>query len=391
MKKIIAWMLSLLMLCSLASCNDKEDDKAGGWDKVSESGSEKHISGKSDDVNRTDIPVEAEYIRTNGYHEGVEYPFHTVIRSADELTAYYNEYKDMYDLERKEKVYSDTTVGFLDACDKYDASFFGEKALVLVVLEEGSGSIRHVVTGAGKTDEKLHIYIESIVPEVGTCDMAEWHIIASVDKDNLPKDNDNIEIHYNEDNPQNVSYRKGYGSISVVLPKNWKSEIVDEDGVGFGIDICPDGEIEGEICLRFYNGFGVCGTGLKEETISIAGYEAWQGTYDNARWWDFIYLKDTPGDYVILNQGADAWLGEYEDELMQILDSMTIADGIITKEEAIKIADLNATVEYDSTSVRFNVSKGVWCVTLSTQGVAGGNQDIEISIDGDVVNTTYGE
>ncbi len=510
MKKIIALMLSLLMLCSLAACNDKEDDKAGGWDRLTEEHTDidgvtiqitdltvedgkvilktkwkndtiyKVVYGASYTIEReedgewvstqtvdelyfisiayelrakssqdkdytisnsfdistpgkyrirsdchvynkgmgsestkcelwteftvseimhldagekteqTDILFEAQYIRTNGYHEDAEYPFHTVIRSASELTAYYDAYKDKYDLGRKEKVYSDTTIGFLDACDKYDEAFFSEKALVLVVIEEGSGSIRHEVTGVSEADEKLHVYIESIIPEEGTDDMAEWHIIVAVDQDDLPSD-DGIEIHYNEDKPKNVSYSKGYGSISMVLPKGWKYEIVDEDGVEFGIDIWPEGEIEGEIYVSFYNGFGVCGTGLAQETVTVAGHEAWQGTYDNAKWWDFIHLKDTPGDYVILNQGADAWLGEYEKELTQILDSLRIADNIITKEEALKIADLKATIKYDSTGIGFDVSKGVWCVTLYTQGVAGGNQDIEINVDGNVVNTTYGE
>ncbi len=508
MKKIIALMLSLLMLCSLAACNGTEDDKAGGWDKVTqeytdidgvtiqitdltiedgkvvlktkwkndtiykvvygasytiereENGewvstqtvdelyfisiayelrakssqdkdytisssfevstpgkyrirSDCHVYNKGMggdstkcelwtefvisetmhlDVNKkkeqTDIPFEAQYIRTNGYHEDAEYPFHTVIRSASELTAYYDEYKDKYDLGRKEKVYSDTTIGFLDACDKYDEAFFSEKALVLVVLEEGSGSIRHDVTGVSEVYEKLHIYIESLVPEACTDDMAEWHIIVAVNKDDLPSD-DGIEIHYNEDKPKRVSYSKGYGSISLVLQKGWKYEIVDEDGVEFGIDIWPDGEIEGEIYVSFYNGFGVCGTGLKEKTITVAGHEAWQGTYDNAKWWDFIHLKDTPGDYVILNQGADSWLGEYEAELMQILDSLRIADNIITKEEAIKLAVLEAEVEYDNIIARFDAVNGIWNVSLYLTDAVGGYREFKVSADGSKVEAMW--
>lgn len=508
MKKIIALILSLLMLCALASCNGNADDKAGGWDRVTEEHTDidgvtieikeltvedgkvvlktkwkndtvykvvygasytiereedgewvstqtaddpvfisiayelrakssqdkdytlsnsfdistpgkyrirsdchvynKGMGGEStkcelwteftvseimhldagEKTEQTDIPFEAQYIRTNGYHEDVEYPFHTVIRSAGELTAYYDEYKDKYDLGRKEKVYSDTTIGFLDACDKYDEAFFSEKALVLVVLEEGSGSIRHEVTGLGEADEKLHIYIESIVPEACTDDMAAWHIIVAVNKDDLPSE-DAIEIHYNEDKPKNVYYSKGYGSISMVLPKGWKYEIIDEDGVEFGIDIWPEDEIEGEIYVSFYNGFGVCGTGLEQETVTVAGYEAWQGTYDNAKWWDFIVLKDTPGDYVILNQGADSWLGEYEAELMQILDSLRIAGNVITKDEAIKHAILAAEVEYDNIIARFDAVNGVWNVSLYLTGAGGGYREFAVSADGSKVEVMW--
>ena len=76
-----------------------------------------------------------QYIRTNGYMEGAEFPNVVIIRSLDELNNYYKTNKDTFDLERKDKVYSDTTIGFLDACDKYDTAydtwclFFWKKAV----------------------------------------------------------------------------------------------------------------------------------------------------------------------------------------------------------------------------------------------------------------------
>ena len=129
---------------------------------------------------------EAQYIRTDGYSEDRNYPFHVVINSREELEAYYEANKEVFDLERKEKVYSDTTIGFLDACDKYDDSYFERQNLVLIVLEEGSGSIRHEIT-----DVRPHrnengalvgwdITIDRIVPEVGTDDMAQWHLLLEV-------------------------------------------------------------------------------------------------------------------------------------------------------------------------------------------------------------------
>ena len=67
---------------------------------------------------------EAQYIRTDGYSENTSYPYHVVINSREDLEAYYEANKELFDLERKETVYSDTTIGFLDACDKYDDAYF---------------------------------------------------------------------------------------------------------------------------------------------------------------------------------------------------------------------------------------------------------------------------
>lgn len=129
---------------------------------------------------------EAQYIRTDGDSEERSYPYHVVINSKDELQAYYEANKELFDLGRKEEVYSDTTIGFLDACDKYDDTYFERQNLVLIVLEEGSGSIRHVITDVrNRWDENgaplgWNITINRIVPEVCTDDMAQWHLFLEV-------------------------------------------------------------------------------------------------------------------------------------------------------------------------------------------------------------------
>lgn len=123
------------------------------------------------------------YIRTDGYMEEVEYPSVKIIRSVNELNEYYNANKDKYDLERKAEVYSDTTNGFLDACDRYDEAYFENQILVMVLVEEGSGSVRHNVDSVKVGwDDKLYISICSIVPEEGTCDMALWHILIETEE-----------------------------------------------------------------------------------------------------------------------------------------------------------------------------------------------------------------
>lgn len=137
-----------------------------------------------------DLDVNVQYIRTNGYDPDVTYPQAFIVSNREELESYYEKAKDKYDLKRKEYPYSDETIGFLDAIDKYDVKFFEEHCLMIILLEEGSGSVRHEVTSVtaypsilDRVADFIKPSIKRIVPEVGTCDMAEWHILIEMDRE----------------------------------------------------------------------------------------------------------------------------------------------------------------------------------------------------------------
>ena len=129
------------------------------------------------------FPENVQYIRTDGYAEGVKYPMVYILRTPEMLEEYYQGNRDRYDLSPRKTVYADSTIGFADAITQYDAAWFAEHDLVMVVLEEGSGSIRHEVYAITETPEKWSIGITSIEPEVCTADMAQWHILIEVEKD----------------------------------------------------------------------------------------------------------------------------------------------------------------------------------------------------------------
>lgn len=141
-----------------------------------------------------------QYVRTNGYVAGAKFPRVMIIRSQDELATYYEVNKDVFDLECKEEVYSDTTIGFLDACDQYDEAFFEKNYLIFVLLEEGSGSVRHEVRSVGQTsDKKISVSIDSILPDgAGTCDMAEWHIILELSRDMLVETPNDVLVYWGD-------------------------------------------------------------------------------------------------------------------------------------------------------------------------------------------------
>ena len=129
-----------------------------------------------------DVDFATRYIRTDGYHENAMYPAVRLIRSAEDLNKYYEETKDLYDLGHRGDPAADSTIGFSDACKRYDDRFFETHSLVLVLLEESGGSNRHKVTAVRQNAEgKLTVDIETIIPEIGTCDMAQWHIFVEVD------------------------------------------------------------------------------------------------------------------------------------------------------------------------------------------------------------------
>jgi hypothetical protein len=137
----------------------------------------------------TKISYNVQYIRTNGYVSGEKYPKIFWITSADELKSYFEANKDKYNLGRRVDPYSGA-MGFTGVAEQYDTVFFEENDLIVIVMEEGSGSIRHEVSNlhieASQEDGMKYVIqpeIIRILPEIGTCDMAEWHIIIEISKD----------------------------------------------------------------------------------------------------------------------------------------------------------------------------------------------------------------
>lgn len=152
--------------------------------------SDTNINSTEDDHSSLKVDYNAQYIRTDGYIVGEEYPKTLWITNTTELSNYYQSNKEKYSLDSVENPLSDQTIGFIDAVEKYDDTFFETNDLILIVLEEGSGSNRHSVKEVTVTPSGLnHIEyciqptIEIIVPEIGTCDMAEWHIIIEISKE----------------------------------------------------------------------------------------------------------------------------------------------------------------------------------------------------------------
>lgn len=80
----------------------------------------------------------------------------------------------------EEDYYNAAVHAFIDEALTED--FFEQSQWLVIYLEEGSGSNRHRLTSLEVIEGRLVIEIERDVPEIGTTDMAAWHMIIELDK-----------------------------------------------------------------------------------------------------------------------------------------------------------------------------------------------------------------
>lgn len=119
-----------------------------------------------------------------------------------------------------------------------------------------------------------------------------------------------------------------YGEISISIPDGWNYERypIDSDELMsgmYGICFYPEGVTEGYVSLAYFDFWGVCGTGLAEEEVTVAGNAAYIGTYDYHEYWDFIAFQGEYEGVVALTYSVGAWWGEYSDQVMGILNTLS--------------------------------------------------------------------
>lgn len=114
--------------------------------------------------------------------------------------------------------------------------------------------------------------------------------------------------------------------ISLKIPEGWdyETEEYNEDSGRFGIRFFPEG-CSGSVGLYYYDFFGVCGTGLETRDITFeGGRKGRMGLYDGSDIFSFITFPDQElptGSFVVLNEGAEDWLAEYEDEVISMINN----------------------------------------------------------------------
>ncbi|MBQ9905272.1 MAG: leucine-rich repeat protein [Oscillospiraceae bacterium] len=117
-----------------------------------------------------------QYIRTP--NRSADYPIVKQFASRAELDSYIAENQDALDFSVNSGPGAFDTAGFTEAAAKYTDDWFKEYKLLLVVLQEYSGSISHKVTSVSENA----VRITRFVPKAQTTDMAAWHILIELDK-----------------------------------------------------------------------------------------------------------------------------------------------------------------------------------------------------------------
>lgn len=124
-----------------------------------------------------------------------------------------------------------------------------------------------------------------------------------------------------------------YGEISISLPLGWSYEVcpIDSDNLSagmYGIHFYPEGVTKGYVELAYIDFFGVCGTGLAEQTVTLAGSSANIGTYDNHEYWDFISFQGECEGMVALTYSVEEWWSEYGAQVLDILDTLSFDQSV---------------------------------------------------------------
>lgn len=169
--RIILLILAISVSLTLFSCGKNTPAEVSDESGIS------RYSGVPAETEPAEIVYEAVYSRTDGYIEKKTYPYITVLNTRTELEQYTAEHEGQYNFY--ETSYSD---GFYDIVTAYDAVFFADNSLIMILLEEGSGSVRHEVADITCEDGKTKISINRILPEEQTDDMAEWHVLVELPK-----------------------------------------------------------------------------------------------------------------------------------------------------------------------------------------------------------------
>jgi len=130
-----------------------------------------------------------------------------------------------------------------------------------------------------------------------------------------------------------VSQGGPYGKISLSIPDGWHYETCPIDSEQlvhgmYGIHFYPGNAANGYIELAYIDNFGVCGTGLDEKIATIAGQQAYIGTYDNHNYWDFISFKEDYDGIVALTYSVEDWWDTYSDQIMEILNTLSFDSSI---------------------------------------------------------------
>jgi len=156
-KTILPVMTLLIVLLTFAACTSTQ-------------------AHSENPLTNTQPRINVQYVRVTWYSSGERYPVVTVISSRNELERYRGNKR--VQLYAAAQFHSGLAPELASAFANYTDDFFANNFLVMILLEENSGSITHNVE---KIDNNGNIFISRFIPEMGTADMAKWYILIELE------------------------------------------------------------------------------------------------------------------------------------------------------------------------------------------------------------------
>ena len=202
------------------------------------------------------------------------------------------------------------------------------------------------------------------------------------------KDDDNKKDPTPAPDPQpaatTAEFTHGYVDMALDLPEGWSWEQVSDTGSdkteGIRFYKTDDPTVSYTL-LCWTGGYGICGTGVTSEEITLAnGMKVWQHTEENTEKGTMvmadIFFEDVPGSYVASpseTMTTEVWNAN-RDALLSILGTAQIGRKSVSQQAAIDAAKAQYTGEYDQVYATYDVTAGAWTVSFS-KAAAGAKTD----------------
>lgn len=205
--KFLCGILIFVIALAFLGCNNVNDNESSKEDTTvvmdpsnqdkgeNPLNSEEKTEGKvikNPSASAGELEFKASYERSPHYNSSKEYPIITICKSKEDLKQHEAKVKGLT-VSKLCYVSENNDVNL----SKYNDEFFTKKALIVITLDESSGSIRHNVKKVVKDNNEITIVIERKVPELGTADMAEWNIYIELNAEDVDK-NDIVNLGFNE-------------------------------------------------------------------------------------------------------------------------------------------------------------------------------------------------
>ena len=181
-----------------------------------------------------------------------------------------------------------------------------------------------------------------------------------------------------------AEFTHGYVDMALDLPEGWSWEQVSDPGSdkteGIRFYKTDDPTVSYTL-LCWTGGYGICGTGVTSEEITLAnGMKVWQNTEEDTQQGIMVMadisFEDVPGSYVAApsdTMTTEVWNAN-RDELLSILGTAQIGRKSVTQQAAIDAAKAQYTSEYDEVYATYDVTAGAWTVSFS-KAAAGAKTD----------------